>query len=71
LLFTDGYCSEFCKLTANDCTGGGYCSNLLGLASGNGVCLDPCTSLSDCRPGYSCEPTGTGASACVPFGVTP
>lgn len=71
LQFSDGYCSEFCNLSANDCSGGGYCSNLLGLASGNGVCLDPCASFNDCRPGYSCEPTGTGISACVPFGVTP
>jgi hypothetical protein len=69
--FNDGYCSEFCSLTTNDCTGGGYCSDFLGLASGNGVCLDPCVTPGDCRPNYGCAATGTGISVCVPFGVSP
>jgi hypothetical protein len=69
--FDDGYCSEFCNLTTNDCTGGGYCSDFLNLQSGNGVCLDPCTTAGECRPNYDCATTGTGVSVCVPFGVSP
>lgn len=69
--FDDGYCSEFCNLTTNDCTGGGFCSDFLNLPSGNGVCLDPCTTPGDCRPSYGCATTGTGISVCVPFGVSP
>jgi hypothetical protein len=69
--WSDGYCSEFCNLTTNDCPNGGYCSDALSLASGNGVCLDSCTTGFDCRPNYDCAPTAAGGSACVPFGVSP
>src|SRR5690606_22617114 len=69
--FPDGYCSEFCNPTTNDCPSGTHCSKFMGLASGNGVCLDQCTSGAECRPGYFCQPTGSGVSACVPPGVSP
>lgn len=52
-----GYCSEFCDLVMNDCSGDATCFDA-GLASGNGICLDSCAVNSDCRAGYACTVFG-------------
>jgi hypothetical protein len=50
----DGYCSEYCDLALNDCSSGAVCADT-GLPSGNGVCLEACTTHTDCRSGYYCD----------------
>jgi len=50
----EGYCSEYCDLALNDCSSGAVCADT-GLPSGNGLCLDACTTHADCRAGYYCE----------------
>ena len=62
--FPDGYCSEWCDLAANDCSGDGVCANI-GLPSVNGVCLDGCLLDSDCRPGYACLDKGYSSKVCT------
>lgn len=54
--WTDGYCSEFCDLSAPDCPAGATCFDT-GLA-GQGLCLDTCEVASDCRSGYTCNQFG-------------
>jgi hypothetical protein len=61
----NGYCSEFCNLSNDDCSGSGLCFDPA-LPSGNGICLQGCTSNGDCSTGYSCQ-TITGASSTVCF----
>jgi hypothetical protein len=62
-----GYCSEFCDVATDDCTGDAICLDLLDLDSGNGVCFDGCLVDSDCRgPQYSCADLGAATSVCVP-----
>lgn len=60
--FSDGYCSEFCDLTTNDCPGDGQCADL-GL-SVNGVCLDGCVTSLDCQLGYVCLDEGFPTKVC-------
>lgn len=60
--FSNGYCSEFCDLVANDCPGDGQCADL-GLSL-NGVCLDGCVTSLDCQPGYVCLDEGLAMKVC-------
>lgn len=60
--FPNGYCSEFCDLATNDCSGDGQCYQV-GLSQ-NGVCLDGCTTTSDCAPGTACVEMGLGSKVC-------
>jgi hypothetical protein len=63
--FPGGYCSEWCDLAAQDCSGDAVCVKI-GLKSVNGVCLDGCSTDSECRVGYSCVPKGpNGEKVCV------
>jgi hypothetical protein len=61
--YPDGYCSEFCNLAMDDCSGDAVCADI-GL-SVNGVCLDGCISNGDCRPGYECANIGLSSTVCV------
>jgi hypothetical protein len=61
--FPDGYCSQFCDVAAPDCLGDSVCFDL-GI-SAHGVCLDGCTSNSDCRPGYLCGDKGLSTLVCT------
>ncbi len=67
--FVDGYCSEFCDLANPVCAGDGVCVDE-GTAVGtnislNGICLDTCLSVADCRPGYDCVDRGVGPLVCI------
>lgn len=64
--FPNGYCSQFCNLTNDDCGSGGECYDPY-LASGNGVCLETCTSNGDCSANYSCQTVpGATSTLCYP-----
>lgn len=59
-----GYCTATCASDA-DCGAGGAC--IITLANGGGlVCLDICTSVSDCRDGYECDGGGMIGNVTVP-----
>lgn len=58
----NGYCSEFCNLSSNDCSGDGQCYDL-GL-SHNGVCLDGCNTNADCASGTACVELGLPTKVC-------
>ena len=49
----NGYCSSTC-----DQCGGGICHQ--------NNCVVPCSSASDCRYGYVCQATQSGATGCIP-----
>jgi cysteine-rich repeat protein len=52
--FPLGYCSEFCNVNTQDCTGDAICLDL-DLNAPSGLCFDGCTVNSDCRAGYTCQ----------------
>lgn len=60
--FPNGYCSEFCDVSANDCAGDGLCYPI-GISQ-NGVCLDGCTTAADCAPGAACVNLGLATDVC-------
>jgi hypothetical protein len=62
--FPQGYCSEFCDASADDCAPGATCVPT-SLPSGAGLCFASCVTAVDCRPGYSCASLG-GALFCYP-----
>ncbi len=66
LEFPGGYCSEFCNLTADDCSPGNVCYGGL-MLSKDGVCLHGCTADTDCNTaaGYSCGDLGLSTKVCV------
>jgi hypothetical protein len=53
--FPGGYCSEWCNLAADDCSGDGICFDF---GVQEGLCLDGCAVNGDCRAGYYCEQLG-------------
>lgn len=57
-----GYCSEYCKLDANDCASGATC--VQEGFSDFGRCLFKCATHADCRMGYHCEPNQ--GNVCTP-----
>jgi len=61
--FPGGYCSEWCDLAAQDCSGDAWCADI-GLGSVSGVCLDGCTTDTDCRLGYACVDEGYPTKVC-------
>jgi hypothetical protein len=61
--YPDGYCSEFCDLATQDCSGDAVCADL-GLST-NGLCLDGCASDADCRAGYTCLDKGLSSLVCA------
>ena len=63
---TNGYCSEFCNLGADDCGAGKICADFT-LPSGHGLCLKTCTGDPECRPAdgvYCTDALGTGDLVC-------
>jgi hypothetical protein len=60
--FDNGYCSEFCNLAADDCPGDSLCFDY-GIGD-EGVCLDGCSTVAECRPGYACLDLGLGTNVC-------
>ncbi len=52
--FPGGYCTSACNVqgAAGDCPIGSTCYSFEGVDTP--VCLDDCSSESDCRPGYTC-----------------
>lgn len=62
--FPSGYCSQYCDLSIDDCGFGGLCVEA-GLLSGNGVCLDTCTTNAECQAGYSCLDIGYPQKVCL------
>ena len=65
-----GYCTEACDpAAANDCGANGVCldvgfyTDLIGNATGEGTCLDRCTTNADCRTGEGlCEDATTACT---------
>jgi hypothetical protein len=64
--FPNGYCSEFCDTTLQDCSPGNVCYAGLNL-SVHGVCLHTCAADSDCRiaDGYGCVDKGLAGKVCT------
>ena len=60
----NGYCSEFCNVTTQDCSTGNLCYAGLSL-SANGVCLHECTLDTDCSAGYACNDLGLSSKVCT------
>ncbi len=60
----NGYCSEFCDITLQDCSAGNICYAGLNLSK-NGVCLHECTIDSDCAAGYACVDAGLSSKVCM------
>lgn len=60
--FDDGYCSEFCSLSTDDCPTDAYCYDF-GLGA-DGVCLEACNGDGDCRTGYACLDLGFASRVC-------
>jgi hypothetical protein len=58
-----GYCTEFCDLSTNDCPASSTCAPMLNVASGPGLCMASCAVDADCRPGYTCADIG-GSKVC-------
>jgi hypothetical protein len=65
-VFPNGYCSEFCDITLQDCSAGNICYAGLHLSK-NGVCLHTCATDSDCRTaeGYGCVDEGIASKVCI------
>jgi hypothetical protein len=63
IVFTGGYCSEFCDPALNDCAPGSFCSPPT-FPSGAGICLGICAVDADCRPGYTCQDMDIGSPFC-------
>ncbi len=61
--YDGGYCSEFCDLVMDDCSGDAQCVDL-GVST-HGVCFDGCTDSTDCRPGYACVDRGLASKICT------
>jgi hypothetical protein len=60
--FTNGYCSEFCNKSNDDCGGSASCYDY-GISQG-GVCLDNCNTGADCSAGYDCVNLGLASNVC-------
>ncbi|MBN1947736.1 MAG: hypothetical protein JW797_18870 [Bradymonadales bacterium] len=65
--WTGGYCSEFCSVEDDPCTGDAVCQILPGVPWG--VCLSTCSVAIEptgCRDGYTCMPFGEHPGVCLP-----
>jgi hypothetical protein len=60
--WTNGYCSEFCNLAADDCPMGAECVQL-GFST-DGTCMKTCTTTAQCAAGYSCVDRGLAQKVC-------
>lgn len=65
--FPDGYCSAFCSLSLQGCPSGSHCAPIWSSVGDMGMCLKDCTTVDDCRPGYSClnNSAAPGFKGCV------
>lgn len=59
--YPNGSCTVFCGPGAGSCGSGSFCSN----AFQQPLCLESCTSDTQCRSGYTCEDLGDGESGCI------
>lgn len=62
--YLGGYCSEFCDLVNDDCSGDAICVDM-GYSAVNGICMDTCASDADCRMGYVCADMGFAQTICT------
>lgn len=67
--FSDGVCSRGCAAIA--CPTKSVCVDLRTTPAGASACMAACTGDGDCRNGYSCCKSLTGASACLPAAMCP
>jgi len=58
-----GYCTELCDLSTNDCPASSTCAPMLNGSSGAGLCMASCVVDADCRSGYTCADIG-GSKVC-------
>jgi hypothetical protein len=67
--FPNGYCSQFCDTTAQNCPAGNVCYGGLNISK-DGVCMQSCTTTADCRAseGYACVNRGLSTNVCA---ITP
>ena len=68
--FTGNYCTQACVLddpqsAACGCPAGSVCGEV-GFVNKTTECLASCTTASECRQGYLCQPIVGGNSACLP-----
>lgn len=56
-----GYCSTYCSLSRQGCPAGSVCKKLFSEDRGDfGLCMQSCSTTSDCRSGYVCGSGGEG-----------
>jgi hypothetical protein len=58
-----GYCTELCDLSTNDCPASSTCAPMLNGSSDVGLCMASCAVDADCRSGYTCADIG-GSKVC-------
>jgi hypothetical protein len=63
-VFANKYCSEHCDALVDPCPGAAVCAP--NAALGHGVCLEACSSTSDCVNGFVCSDTGAGDACTAP-----
>jgi hypothetical protein len=58
-----GYCTELCDLSTNDCPASSTCAPMLRASDSTGLCMASCAVDADCRAGYTCADIG-GSKVC-------
>lgn len=70
--YPNGYCSELCDITLQDCPGDGVCVQIIP-GSNTGACFDGCNADGDCLGYHSCaelskiDPLQPPADICYPY----
>lgn len=63
--YPGGWCTEYCTVGGNDCSGDAICADI-GAGISAGHCWDTCQMDGDCRAGYTCQDLGMGSLICWP-----
>lgn len=66
--FPEGYCTAFCSLEKQGCPDGSHCMPIWSSVGDTGLCLNKCTTETECRSGYGCVGTSQfpGVKVCGP-----
>ncbi|MFT3773891.1 MAG: hypothetical protein QM820_51640 [Minicystis sp.] len=62
--FPNGYCSQFCSMSPDDCGPAGVCT--FEGPNGTTVCMQACTTSAQCQAGYNCLDFGYPKKICFP-----
>lgn len=62
--YPNGYCSQFCSNSPDDCGPAAVCT--FEGPNGSNVCLKSCNTAAECQPGYACLDFGYPKKICYP-----